>query len=341
MQPNTGAGPNYPISPDSFPLINREDEQAILAEVVADPGRDHLHMTGPRGSGKTLLAQYALTTLAEDTGHYVHCTNYDTQYKVLKHLYESVHGEPISTGYHTSQLQDKLADLFDSRDTVIVLDELDFLLHNDGPDLLYYLTRIADSTLSVITISANHYDLARAVGGRIYSSLQPRTLRINQYSQAEATKILSHRLRHAHLRNTVDRESLSAITTDTTNIRLALHWAAEALTAADDIVTAETIQRVRTDTLYRYWDTLLSDFTSHHNLLIEALLHLTADDEHVHTGAVYDQYDQLCSAIDIDAFTPRRLSDFLKHLELLNIVEADYQYGGPDGKTRRLRLQEL
>jgi len=324
-----------------IPLINRDDEERLLAEIVADPGRHHLHMTGPRGSGKTLLAQHALMTLADAPGYYVHCTTYDTQYKVLKHLYESIHGESISTGHHTSQLQDDLADHFDGRDTIIVLDELDFLLHNDGPDLLYYLTRIADSTLTLITISANQHDLARAVGGRIYSSLQPRTVRITPYTQAEATKILSHRLQHVHLRNTVEREALSTITGMTTNIRLGLHWITEALTTAEDTVTTDTVHTVRRDTLFRYWDTLLSDFTRHHNLLVETIHHLTVDRDHINTGAVYDQYDQLCSAIDIDAFTPRRLSDFLKHLELLNIVDADYQYGGPDGKTRRLRLQEV
>lgn len=341
MAATTGTASDKTFPQDDIPIINRKQEQDIIAEVVEHPGRHHLHMTGPRGTGKTLLARHALNNLPDRTGYYVHCTNYDTQYKVLKYLCETVLDEPVSTGYHTSQLQDKLADLLESTDTVIVLDELDFLLHTDGSDLLYYLTRIADSTLSIITISANHHDLDRAVGGRIYSSLQPRTIRIDPYSQTEATKILSHRLRHAYLRNTVDYDALTEITANTTNIRLGLHWIAEALTATDDTVSADTVHEVRIDTLYRYWDTLLSEFTSHHHLLIEALLHLTNDQDYAHTGEVYDHYDQFCSATDVEAFTSRRLSDFLKHLELLDIVEADYHYGGPEGKTRRLRLNQL
>lgn len=341
MDPATRADHDDTEPQNDIPLINREDEQTILAETAANPGRHHLHVAGPRGSGKTLLAQHAVTTLTEHPGYYVPCTIYDTQYKVLKHLYEFIRGETISTGYHTSQLQDELADHLDGTDAVIVLDELDFLLQNDGPDLLYYLTRIADSSLTLITISANQHDLARAVGGRIYSSLQPRTLRIAPYTQPEATKILSHRLQHAHLRNTVEREALSTITDTTTNIRLGLHWLAEALTMAEDTVTTETVHNVRRKTHFRYWSTLLSEFTKHHRLLVEAIYHLTADCDHIHTGDVYDQYDQLCGAIDIDAFTQRRLSDFLKHLELLDIVNAEYQYGGPDGKTRKLRLHEV
>lgn len=214
-------------------------------------------------------------------------------------------------------------------------------MHNDGSDVLYYLTRIANDTLSVITVSTNHPNLADVIDDRIYSSLQPRHLQIEPYSQTDATRILSHRLDHAHLQYTVDREAVSTITATTTNIRLGLHWAAEALTATDEIVTADIVDAVRRRALYRYWDTLLAEFTNHHDLLTEALIHLSTDAEHVNTGAVYDYYDQFCSALDVDTVTSRRLSDFLKHLELLGIVEADYQYGGPEGKTRRLRLQEL
>lgn len=327
--------------PEQSILIGRQEEQAQLTELMADPGRHHLHIYGPRGCGKSLLADQALSTVSDDTGYYVHCINADTQYKVLKNLYETIKGKPIGTGYHTSKLQHVLADLLNSTGAVIVLDEVDFLLNNDGSDLLYYLTRIANHTLSIITISANHQDLSDALDERVYSSLQPYHLNMEPYSELETSRILAHRLQHAHLRSGITQDALSAISETTSNIRLALHWAAEALRTADEAVTAQTVHEVRQDALYRYWDTLLSDFTHHHHLLVEAVLHLSHWMDPVHTGAVYDHYHQFCNVLEEDAFTPRRLSQFLKHLELLNIVDADYHYGGPRGKTRSLRLQQL
>ena len=37
----------------------------------------------------------------------------------------------------------------------------------------------------------------------------------------------------------------------------------------------------------------------------------------------------------------RHISDFLKHLELLNLIEVEYHYGGNIGKTRKTQHQPL
>jgi len=36
--------------------------------------------------------------------------------------------------------------------------------------------------------------------------------------------------------------------------------------------------------------------------------------------------------------TNRRLSDFLTHLDLLGLIEAEYHRGGEAGKTREIQL---
>ncbi|MFB6199859.1 MAG: hypothetical protein ABEJ83_03195, partial [Candidatus Nanohaloarchaea archaeon] len=48
-----------------------------------------------------------------------------------------------------------------------------------------------------------------------------------------------------------------------------------------------------------------------------------------------------CTAYDEEALSNRRISDYLQHLELLNLVEVDYYYGGEKGKTREISLSEI
>lgn len=324
--------------PDS--IIDRDAEWNQLTTIATNPGVRHLHLYGPRGTGKTLLAEHAVQELPDTgTACYVPCLTYDTQYKVLQQLFETVTNEEVASGYHTSQLQDRLADQLASRPAVIVLDEVDFLLVNDGSDLLYYLSRIADGSLSVITISANHSDLSKVVDERTYSSLQPRDLSVAPYTEQEAAHILRYGTRHACDHTGVSEAALTAITTQSTDIRFGLHWVAAALREDDDL-TAELIRHVRSEAVQRYWETLLTDFSPHHDTLLDAIDQLTTETTNIQSGTVYERYTELCWETGHDPLTTRRISDYLTHLELLGIIDVDHHYGGKEGKTRLIQLQE-
>jgi cell division control protein 6 len=48
------------------------------------------------------------------------------------------------------------------------------------------------------------------------------------------------------------------------------------------------------------------------------------------------------SKITVEAtLSTRRLSDFLKQLELLDLIDADYHYGGREGKTREIEIKDF
>lgn len=323
-------------------IHDRRSEWESITPLISEPGSGNLHFHGPRGTGKSVLAQRAIEALPPTvTACYIPCTVYATQYQVLGKLYEELTDEKMTGGYHTSQLQLELSDLIKGLDIVIILDEVDFLLLNDGSDLLYYLTRIGSSSMSIVTISANYANLSTVVDERTYSSLLPQSVVFEPYTARQAARIISRRSHHALHEMNASRRALKEITSETTNIRHGLHWLAAALKQAGDGLTEKAVVDMRMSAFNSYWDSLLADFTEHHRLLLDSIKEIAEDGNQVRAGQVYENYGSLCQRMENASLTHRRISDFMKHLELLGVIEADYYYGGSEGKTRKIQLRRF
>jgi Cdc6-like AAA superfamily ATPase len=92
----------------------------------------------------------------------------------------------------------------------------------------------------------------------------------------------------------------------------------------------------------RYGKGLLDAFSVHHEFVFQATKQWTSDQEwsKIQSGDGYDRYENRAADIGDDPRSQRRISTFLKHLELLDRIEADYHYGGSKGKTREIRFPE-
>lgn len=333
-----------PLQPNYVPpeLVNRDDEVEMLTRVfdgVGDAGATNLVVEGPRGTGKSHLVLNQLHSLPDPVNScYVPCHRYDTQYKALTQIHQSLFHEAVPEGHHTATLQRELEERT-VQETVMVLDELDFLLRNDGDDLLYYLSRSSTRQLTLILITANHADLASKLEERTYSSLHPERLYLGSYSEKELFDILADRARKALGPRSLHRNALTRIVSNIDNLAIGLTWLRTAAEAADDMVT-ETVVGDTADRAYRrYVDGVLNDFSDQHKLVYQAIRELATEQESsIQTGAIYDRYQELCDVYGEDLLSHRRVSDFLKHLELLDLIDAEYHYGGETGKTREITL---
>lgn len=331
-----------PLEPSALPaqFVGREAEQDTLTDafsVETETRLQHLHVYGSRGTGKTHLLQRFLTTFpATVTTCYLSGIQFNTQYKALERLYQLLTGTELGTGHHVADVQ-RLIEEEVTLPTVIVLDEIDFLLLNDGDDLLYYLTRL--DNIAVITVSANRPTLEPVLDDRTYSSFRPQRLTLNPYTPTEARQILADRARKALQPQSLQRAALTHITTTTQNITIGLLWLREAATTADQRITRELVEDTAATAYHEYVTFLLAQFTPHHRRLYDTIDRLAHDQEQPFTtGTVYEEYCNHCDTANIAALSERRISDFLVHLELLDLVEATYHYGGAQGKTRELRL---
>lgn len=332
-----------PLEPHYIPgqFIDRKNERTALNNILPreTSSSRNLHLQGPRGTGKTHLAYTVLNQLpAQINTCYINCTLFDTQYKALKQIAQAVTREQIKDGYHTSDLQRRIEERIEAVQAIVVLDEVDHLLLNDGDDLLYHLSRLKNNqNLTVITISSNLEELHTQVEERTYSSLQPYPISFEPYNGEETFRILAERARLSLRPQSLQREALTYIAATTQNIAFGLYWLKIGAETAGRIITESHVQKLQEQARHGYIEYLLEDFSEHHRVLYNAIAELAESREYVRTGAVYEMYQELSD----DPLTNRRISDYLKQLEILGLITAKYHYGGEKGKTREIRLQEF
>ena len=217
-----------------------------------------------------------------------------------------------------------------------MLDDLAFLLANDGNDLLYFLSRLdRHAALSIVGI-ATQPSLLSELDERSYSSLHPQHRAIPPYTEAEIAHILTDRVETALSSDTVTAAAFEYIAATTSNLTLGLHWLTCAADHAAEI-TVDVLQTVQEDAVQRYRDALLTAFSWHHTVLLNVIDEATVEAATVTTGTVYDHYREHCRTAGKDPLTARRISDYLTHLELLNLIDVTHYYGGERGKTREIR----
>jgi orc1/cdc6 family replication initiation protein len=321
-------------------LHDRQEEQKQLNNlIVQNSAPTNLLLHGPHGTGKTHVTHLALEEV--DRKCYVPCTQHDTQYKALKQILRGL-SEEVNNGHHTSDLQRKLVEKTKAVNTVIVLDDIDFLLLNDGDDLLYFLTRMETrNDVDLVLISSNHTGLESQIEERTYSSLQPRRVSFEPYTAEDAYQILIERAQKALVDQSLQRAALTYIASTTQNISVGLHWLKHAAETTESVITESHVQEVQEKAYEKYAAHLLNRFTEHHRLLYQAVQELDVEENTIRTGDIYTRYAELCKTYNENTLSKRRLSDFLKHLELLDLIEAEYHYGGSDGKTRDVKLATL
>jgi orc1/cdc6 family replication initiation protein len=336
-----------PLQPEYIPskFVDRDKTRTALSNLLAEDSSRNIHLQGPRGTGKTHLTLSALNQLSNEVNTcYIDCTSTDTQYKALKQIYESLTNEKINSGHHTSDLQRKIEERTSATQAVVVLDEIDFLLLNDGDSLLYYLSRTNNAQINVVTISSQITDLQDQVEERTYSSLQPYPLQLEPYNGEEIFQILVKRAQQALKPQSLQRQALTYIASTTQNTRLGLQWLKTAAKESDSLITETHVQQIQKKAYKRYTAQLLDQFSKHHQMLYQAITELSEekqDRDTVRAGEIYQRYQELTDKYDEETtLSNRRISDYLKHLELLDLIQAEYHYGGKTGKTREITLNQ-
>jgi len=181
---------------------------------------------GSIGTGKTALTKrFGLNfeKIAKKYGvslkyAHVNCRKKQSNFLALLSIIHGLDPNFPSRGYSFEELLEILFGLLETKkiSLLLCLDEVDFLVSKNGPDILYSLTRISDDkierkgNISLILV-VRDVAFRRFLDASIISSLHSNTIYLEKYTVPQLREILEIRATAAFHRGTVSNDSLNVI----------------------------------------------------------------------------------------------------------------------------------
>jgi len=353
--------------PQKLPFRDKESTSiAQTLSVAFKHGRpSNLLIFGKPGTGKTAVIKNVVDRLINKAKELnihimvpiVNGKSANTSYKVLYEIAEAmginqeqkklqVHFTGLSMGEATDRILDyiKLKNL----KVILVIDEIDSLIDRNGDDILYNFTRAnerisSDQFISLIGIS-NSLTFKDKLDPRVRSSLSEEELVFNPYTIEQLKEILIDRCKLAFHNDTVPLGTINLCAAmagkETGDARKAidlLRVAAEIAERKGINTVQESYIRVAQEKIDR--DTnyeILKNSTTHTKIVILSLISANSGDSN--TGQIYDIYVNLCSHLEQEPLTQRRITQIISELDQLGIVTTSIVNLGRYGRTQKIRL---
>ncbi len=351
--------------PERLPF--RDKESTTIAQtlsVILRGGRpSNLLIFGKPGTGKTAVVKNVIERLrnkANDlsiqiTVPFVNGKTANTPYKILYEIAEKmginkeekrlqVHFTGLSMGEATDRILDYI--IRKSLNVILIIDEIDSLVDNNGDDVLYNFTRaneriLSNQFISLIGIS-NSLTFKDKLDPRVRSSLSEEELVFNPYTIEQLKQILIDRSELAFNNGVISIATINLCAAmagrETGDARKAidlLRVAAEiaereASTTVDESYIRSAQQKIDSDTSYE----ILRNSTTHTKIVILAII----DCKNGNTGEVYDVYSYLCSQLEQEPLTQRRITQIISELDQLGLVNTSIINLGRYGRSQKIKL---
>jgi len=351
--------------PERLPF--RDKESTTIAQtlsVILRGGRpSNLLIFGKPGTGKTAVVKNVIERLrnkANDlsiqiTVPFVNGKTANTPYKILYEIAEKmginkeekrlqVHFTGLSMGEATDRILDHI--IRKNLNVMLIIDEIDSLVDNNGDDVLYNFTRaneriLSNQFISLIGIS-NSLTFKDKLDPRVRSSLSEEELVFNPYTIEQLKQILIDRSELAFNNGAISIATINLCAAmagrETGDARKAidlLRVAAEiaereASTTVDESYIRSAQQKIDSDTSYE----ILRNSTTHTKIVILAIINC----KNGNTGEVYDVYTYLCSQLEQEPLTQRRITQIISELDQLGLVSTNIINLGRYGRSQKIKL---
>ncbi|MCX8195372.1 MAG: AAA family ATPase [Candidatus Micrarchaeota archaeon] len=194
--------------PEELPGREKEIKELVFCLKPASENRQPQHalLVGPPGSGKTAVSRFLLKQLAECSQRplpvYLNCWEAPSRFAILSSLVSSVGEVMPRRGIASDELLSRFVEIAkkEGRIPIIVLDEVDRLLAEEGGEqILYDLCRASElhSLKTGVIAITNDEELHIRLDSRIRSSFLQHTIKFAPYSVPQLKEILSQRARLA------------------------------------------------------------------------------------------------------------------------------------------------
>lgn len=344
--------------PDNLP--HRKDQITAIAkywiEALNNVTPSDVTIYGKTGTGKTAAAKFAMKQLEEAASNkelrirteYIRCTDYTTEYQVIAKLCQQMGRDVPYRGWTKAEVVNTFRDILKSNlygnkmILIVVLDEIDILLKNDGDGILYTLTRT--DNVSILSIS-NYVDFKKFIKSRVMSSFRDREIVFPPYGAQQLVDILEERSKLSFISETLTNDVIPLCAAMAAKEEGDARYALDLLRTAGEIADEKESETVRGEYVREAKDKiehnkitdLITTLPAQQQRVLEAILNLTQEKEEITSGKLYDTYKEVSKG---DTVSYRRIFDFINELEMLGIISTNtISRGRGRGRTNIISLQ--
>jgi len=344
--------------PDNLP--HREDQIKSVAkywiEALNGVTPPDVTIYGKTGTGKTAVAKFARKQLEHISKEknvnvrveYIRCTDYTTEYQVIARLCQQMGQDVPYRGWTKAEVIHAFRNLFKKNVfgknliLMIILDEIDILLKNDGDGLLYTLT-LTDN-VSIASIS-NYVDFKQFIKPRVKSSLRDREIVFPPYNAQQLVDILQERAKLSFVDDVLNDDVIplcaAMAAKEEGDARYALDLLRTSGELADEkgseMVYEEYVREAKDYIEHNKVTDIILTLPSQQQKVLESILYLTKRKEEITSGRLYDIYKEISKG---DSVSYRRIFDFINELEMLGLISTKtISRGRGKGRTNIIDLQ--
>ncbi len=356
-------------------LVHRERELRLLTAffkpVINDYRRfsQRVVISGPVGVGKTAIARrfgQDIVDLAAEKGvklNYIHinCRKERTSFQVVSRVLREFMPSLPKRGLSLQELLHILADSLKETDAhlILTLDEVDMLIKNSGPELLYDLTRLFEEDvehehrLSLILIMKEPHIVRSLLEPGIDSTLMHNEIRLNRYNEQQLFDILKARVTEegAFYEGVVSDKVLKMIASIASNkgdARYAIEILWRAGKYADleekDEVLPEHVRRAIADTIAEVSEEDLMVLSKQEKLVlltISRLLRSNPERVYITMGELEEAYKTVSEEYNEKPRSHTQLWEYVRSLEIYGFIDTRKSGKGIKGQTTLISLPRI
>jgi cell division control protein 6 len=330
----------------------------ILSPALTGHKPSNLLIYGKTGTGKTVVAKYVIRRLTDKglslnarlRAAYINTRIASTEYRILSEAAADLEITLPFTGLSLSEAFNRIMTKIkeDSLRTILVLDEIDFLVKSSGDNLLYEFTRSNEalsnqSFIAIVGIS-NDLKFKESLDPRVLSSLNEEEVVFPPYSVDELKAILQERIKIAFMDGRVSEGAVNLCAGMAAGehgdarravdlLRVAGELAErEGASSIEDFHIKEASKSIERDRILE----AIQSLPIHGKLALFVVSYLK---EAENTGHVYAKYIDVAKQLGLEPLTQRRVSGLLSELDLLGLISAPVVSKGRMGRSKKIRLE--